>query len=263
VLVVLTLSLGAAVLVGPRPLPWESGPSPRTEALADPSERDHPPAGVDASDAPLGAPLPAPAEGGAYGFVNVQPDGSTPVAFDPCRPIHYVVRPDNAPPGGDVVLRAALDRVSAVTGLQFVDDGVTDEPAGEERASFQPDRYGDRWAPVLISWNTVAEVPTLEGDIIGAAGSSWRSLGSGPRVYVTGAVSLDAAQLGDLLGRRDGLHEAQAVVLHELAHLVGLDHVDDPAQLMYPEAQDGVTDFGAGDLTGLAVLGSGPCVPTL
>jgi hypothetical protein len=32
---------------------------------------------------------------------------------------------------------------------------------------------------------------------------------------------------------------------------------------MYPEAQDAVTDFGAGDLTGLAQLGSGPCAPTL
>jgi hypothetical protein len=30
---------------------------------------------------------------------------------------------------------------------------------------------------------------------------------------------------------------------------------------MYPETTPGVTDFSAGDLTGLAVLGRGPCVP--
>jgi hypothetical protein len=32
---------------------------------------------------------------------------------------------------------------------------------------------------------------------------------------------------------------------------------------MYPEARREVTDFAAGDLTGLARLGSGPCVPEL
>lgn len=50
--------------------------------------------------------------------------------------------------------------------------------------------------------------------------------------------------------------------MHELAHVVGLDHVDDPTQLMNPEGT-GVTEFAAGDLAGLAVLGGGQCVPEL
>ena len=32
---------------------------------------------------------------------------------------------------------------------------------------------------------------------------------------------------------------------------------------MYPEARREVPDFAAGDLTGLAVLGAGVCVPEL
>jgi hypothetical protein len=40
---------------------------------------------------------------------------------------------------------------------------------------------------------------------------------------------------------------------------VGLDHVDDPAQLMYPTT--GMPTFQAGDLTGLAELGRGDCAP--
>jgi hypothetical protein len=44
---------------------------------------------------------------------------------------------------------------------------------------------------------------------------------------------------------------------------VGLAHVDDATQLMYPEARRQVSDFADGDLTGLAPLGSGPCVPQL
>jgi hypothetical protein len=151
-----------------------------------------------------------------------------------------------------------------VTGLQFVDDGVTDEPGTwAERPSFQPERYGDRWAPVLVSWESEDENPRLAGGIVGEAGSSWRSLGDGPRVYVTGTVSLDAPQLADVLGRSDGRELAVAIVAHEIAHLVGLSHVDDPTQLMYPEAQQDVTDLGAGDRTGLARVGSGLCAPEL
>ncbi len=52
-------------------------------------------------------------------------------------------------------------------------------------------------------------------------------------------------------------------MLHELAHLVGLDHVDDDSQLLHPETVRGVTDYAAGDLTGLSRLGQGPCVPEL
>jgi len=51
-------------------------------------------------------------------------------------------------------------------------------------------------------------------------------------------------------------------VLHELGHLVGLAHVSDPTQLMYPQSS-GVLDLAAGDLTGLAQLGAGECVPDL
>ena len=34
-------------------------------------------------------------------------------------------------------------------------------------------------------------------------------------------------------------------------------------QLMNPQIQTGVTDFGAGDLTGLASLGKSTCLPDL
>jgi hypothetical protein len=51
--------------------------------------------------------------------------------------------------------------------------------------------------------------------------------------------------------------------MHELGHLVGLGHVNDSRQLMHAANKSGVTEFAAGDLTGLAVLGNGPCVPEL
>jgi hypothetical protein len=218
---------------------------------------------VEAAPYALGFPLWPPREGGPHGYLTLQADGVTPVTYDPCRPVHYVIRPDGAPAGGDEVVRSAIDRISEVTGLKFVDDGTTDEASTLERPIFQPDRYGDRWAPVLIAWETEAQNPELAGVTVGQAGSTAVSLADGPRVFVTGTVSLDAEQLPGILDGRDGAAAARAIVLHELGHLVGLAHVDDPEQLMYPEADRFDRDFAAGDLTGLAALGRGPCVPEL
>ena len=44
---------------------------------------------------------------------------------------------------------------------------------------------------------------------------------------------------------------------HEFGHVVGLDHVDDPAELI--QYNMGVTAYGPGDLEGMARLGSIPC----
>ena len=47
------------------------------------------------------------------------------------------------------------------------------------------------------------------------------------------------------------------VLLHELAHAVGLDHVNDTTQLMNAFASaSGPTTYGAGDLTGLWQVGA-------
>jgi hypothetical protein len=266
---IVLLSLGAAVLVGPSSWPWSpvapvlpsSVPSATPPTPTAPPDR--PTSGVGAARTPLGRPLPAPPEGGPYAFIALQDDGVTPVTYDPCRPVHYVLRPDNAPAGGEEVVHAAFARLSQATGLRFLYDGVTDEPTTVERAPFQLDRYGDRWAPVLVAWETEEQNPALAGDTVGQAGSVAVSLGEGPRVFVTGTVSLDAGRMPEILAFRNGAETAQAIILHELGHLAGLAHVDDMEQLMYPEARREVPDFASGDLTGLAVLGSGPCVPEL
>jgi hypothetical protein len=265
------LGLGTAVLTDPGSWSWsptvrETLVQPSTPPPPPPADNrlpDRPAPGVEAAPEPRGVPLPPPPEGGTHAFVTFQTDGVTPVAYDPCRPVHYAIRPDSAPPGGEELIREAVARISEVTGLQFVYRGPTDEAPVEGREIFQPDRYGRRWAPVLIAWETEEQNPALAGDVVGEAGSVPASLGDGPRVYLTGTVSLDAPRLAEILRGRDGRRVARSIVLHELGHLMGLAHVDDEQQLMFPEARRDVPDFAAGDLTGLAALGAGVCVPEL
>jgi hypothetical protein len=243
---------GSDVATGLSPSFGDDG---RTRSVGD----VRPPAGVDSQDAPLGQPAPLTVESDAYRFLQHQPGKETPVAYDPCRPIHVVVNEDRAVAGANAILQRALAATSAATGLQFVVDGTSDEPASLEREAYQPDRYPGRWAPVLVVWTDPGEIPGLEGDTAGLGGSASVTTDSGA-VYVSGSIELDAPQLAHVF-EVAGPDSVQAVIEHELGHIVGLDHVEDPAQLMNPVGSTEVTTFAAGDLTGLATLGRGRCFP--
>lgn len=220
-------------------------------------QRQDPLPGLEEADAPLGTPAPLNRTSSSYKFLAVKEDG-TPLAYSPCRPIHYVVNSDLAPPSWQPLVEEAIRRASVATGFQFIYDGPSSEVPSTNRSGYQPARYGDRWAPVLIAWSTPEQVPRLAGQTVGLGGSSSVGLSNGYKAYVTGTVSLDAPQFAGILDASNGEEIGIAVIMHELGHLLGLDHVDDPRQLMFGEAS-WVREYAAGDRTGLALLGTGPC----
>ena len=110
-----------------------------------------------------------------------------------------------APAGAGHLVENAIKTVSEATGIKFVNDGATTELPSQTRAPYQKERYGDRWAPLLIAWTTPEQAPQLKGAVIGTGGSTHFSFGDGPKSFVTGSLELDAPQIGDDLrprGRR-------------------------------------------------------------
>lgn len=184
-------------------------------------------------------------EPGAHAFLHEHADGS-PVTWDPCSPIGYVVNWDHAPDGALQLLTEAVDTVEDATGLTFTALGATRvAPTTASAVDVLP-----AGAEVLISWVPSADEQLYaDGEAVG-----WARPTVTGGVYTRGQISLDA----DVFATASHA-QARGTLLHELGHLVGLDHVDDPTQLMDAGGSQGRV-YQQGDLEGLAELGprSGP-----
>lgn len=193
-------------------------------------------------------------------YIHYQKDGTTPVSWDPCRPIHYVVS-GAGPAGTENMIEEGFAEVSKATGLVFVNDGPALASVDYKNpwASYQKEVYGNRWAPVMLSWTDADVYPELKDATLGDAAPNKISSG-GRDVYVSGRITFDSPDLAHLIaeGRTDFV---RTTVIHEIAHIVGMGHSPDMHSLMYPYVS--VADFSPADRVGLAALNSKTCSPQL
>jgi hypothetical protein len=241
--------------------PWASAEAPSTNLIDSDGSRPSPQKAI--STTPLGVPPQVARPSDAFRFAATQSGSDRPVAYDPCRSIPIVINLRTAPSVGRDLTLEAIAEIHRATGMSLLVEGDSDEVPAVDRPVYQLERYGDRWAPVLVAWSDPDESPKLMDDTAGYGGSARVVRGDGESVYLTGLVALDGPQLANILDRPNGRAQARGVIMHGLAHVVGLDHVDDPTQLMNPYGSPCVTSFQDGDRTGLSALGRGRCFDTL
>ncbi|MDQ1682229.1 MAG: hypothetical protein QOH99_770, partial [Frankiaceae bacterium] len=181
--------------------------------------------------------------------------------WNPCAAIHYRVNLKYAPPGALTDIKTAVARISSVTGIAFVYDGTT---AVIPQRGYGSNATITSYPPVVIAWaktgTGVGTSNVLTSAALGVGGSSGISWVDGSGVAhavrsVTGIVVLNAkynAMPAGFATVRGGARGG--VLLHELGHVLGLDHVTDTTQEMNPNAIDR-SSYGNGDLAGLRKLG--------
>ena len=183
---------------------------------------------------------------GSFKFTDLDKSG-LPVRFEGCKVLTWSVYGTDQEVS---ITREAMGLLEVATGFTIKEvsyDGF--RPLVDPLPSSPTSRTG-----IVVRWSLETEIADLAGSVAGVTQSLWWSLGEKSWRSFS-AVSLEST--GEALTRAGG-NSAWAVLLHELGHAVGLAHVDDLNQIMFPTTWNGTSDrYQQGDLAGLARIGRG------
>jgi hypothetical protein len=168
------------------------------------------------------------------------------VRWNPCKAITYRVNSRGGYPGSLDHIRRAFREVGAATGVRFIYRGSTNY------VSFRngPDPRSD----VTVSWATPRQVPKLGGRVAGLASTRIASHVGGHE-NIKGQIALDRTERLRRGFTGSGKTDWGQVIRHEIGHVMGLSHVDDRRQIMYPVVGASNHNFGGGDLRRLYRVG--------
>lgn len=193
-----------------------------------------------ATSVPLLPVTPDPDDPTAYEILNRDQDGD-PIRWNPCRPVRVVANYTGAPAGVEPILRAAVQRLAAATGVGWTYAGTTTDRASDHTGSNLMTASADR--EVVVSWPA-----TWTGTSAGMGGAAWATSATGETWFVAGSVQGNRTmQLTD----PQMLH----LLLHELGHVAGLAHPAQEYQVMSRGGRLDLSDYRAGDRAGLTVVG--------
>ena len=200
------------------------------------------------------------------------PNGTKPVLrWNPCQTaITWKVNLASVPTASRATVlsetKSAVARISTATRIRFSYKGTTTEVP-------QPGSASKQSAEIIIAWTTPSKTRySLAGATAGQGGFSyaWASRWANGRTTYTyaaqrGFVVLDTPQaFGQLRGGFGSGLRRTNLLMHELGHVMGLQHVSDTREQMYPTLRTtSPYAYATGDLAGLAKLGRGAgCLST-
>jgi hypothetical protein len=110
-----------------------------------------------------------------------------------------------------------------------------------------------------IAWAKPRESTYIDSNSTGGHGGSEGHMRHGRSEYFVGHVVINATAAASNSGGFGGGATEGQVVLHELGHVMGLGHVYDDQQIMFPTMRSSASAamYAAGDYTGLTKLGRG------
>lgn len=147
------------------------------------------------------------------------------VTWRNCKPISVILGKKNMDLGKNRLVKESLKAVADATGLSFVIIGTTDEIPQINWSIVGPKAPGAQYPPVYIGWLNNEETDILAGgDTLGAAIANPITTNS-HRQLVSGAVVFSNSLYQSISPSKASGETRRNLVLHELGHLVGLDHV--------------------------------------